>query len=52
MKIVFSNTFLHISAIGTLILALITDYWFWPFAFGMVLGTFIKQDRMRRNGEL
>jgi len=40
-----NEKFLHITAIGTLILTLITDNLFWPFIFGLCLGQFIRQNR-------
>ena len=52
MRIKFSNTFLHITAIGTLILTLITDSLIYPFILGSCLGQFIYQDRKKRNEEL
>jgi hypothetical protein len=40
-----NEKFLHITAVGTLILTLITDSLFYPFVFGVCLGQFIKQNR-------
>ena len=37
--------FLHITAIGTLILTLLTDSLIYPFIFGWCLGQFIRQNR-------
>ena len=37
--------FLHITAIGTLILTLLTDSLIYPFIFGLCLGQFIRQNR-------
>lgn len=40
-----NEKFLHITAIGTLILTLITDSLIYPFVFGLCLGQFIRQNR-------
>lgn len=40
-----NEKFLHITAIGTLILTLITDSLIYPFIFGLCLGQFIRQNR-------
>ena len=48
----FDNKFLHITAIGTLILTLITDDFIWPFVFGLTLGQFIRQSRRKKDEEL
>ena len=37
--------FLHITAIGTLILTLLTNSLIYPFIFGLCLGQFIRQNR-------
>ena len=37
--------FLHITAIGTLILTLLTDSLIYPVIFGLCLGQFIRQNR-------
>ena len=38
-----NEKFLHITAIGTLILTLITDSLLYPFVFGLCIGQFIRQ---------
>ena len=48
MKIRFKDPFLHITAIGTLILTLIIGGLagvFYAFIFGLCLGQFIRQNR-------
>ena len=47
-----NEKFLHITAIGTLVLTLITDSLFYPFIFGLCIGQFIRQSRRRKNEEL
>jgi len=54
MKIEFNNTFLHITTIGMLILALITDGLLglaYSFTFGACVGLFIRQARERKEQE-
>ena len=47
-----NEKFLHITAIGTLILTLITDSLLYPFVFGLCISQFIRQSRRRKNEEL
>ena len=47
-----NEKFLHITAIGTLILTLITDSLLYPFVFGLCIGQSIRQSRRRKNEEL
>ena len=48
----FDNTFLHITAVGTLILTIITDSLLYPFIFGMCFGELYKNAKAKRNEEL
>ena len=53
MKIELNNKFLHITAIGTLILTLITGGVLglaYAFIFGSCLGMMIRQAREKKNG--
>ncbi len=52
MKIRFTNTFLHITAVGTLALTLFTDSLVYPFIFGICLGNLILNSRETQNEEL
>jgi len=52
MKIRFTNTFLHITAVGTLVLTLFTDSLVYPLIFGFCLGNLILNSRETRNEEL
>ena len=47
-----NGKFLHITAIGTLILTLVTDTLIYPFIFGLCLGQLIRQERRRKNEKL
>ena len=52
MKIRFKNSFLHITAVGTLVLTLFTDSLVYPLIFGFCLGNLILNSRETRNEEL
>ena len=52
MKIRFTNSFLHITAVGTLVLTLFTDSLVYPLVFGVCLGHLILNSKEARNEEL
>ena len=51
MKIRFTNSFLHITATGTLVLTLFTDSLVYPLVFGFCLGHLILNSKEARNEE-
>ena len=52
MKIRFTNSFLHITAVGTLALTLLTDNLIYPLIFGFCLGHLILNSKEAKNEEL
>ena len=52
MKIRFTNSFLHITAVGTLVLTLFTNNLVYPLIFGFCLGNLILNAKKAKNEEL
>ena len=52
MRVRFPNSFLHITAVGNLVLTLFTDSLVYPLIFGFCLGHLILNAKEAKNEEL